>query len=66
MQIMAIVWTAIAVMLALALVLSLSGIGLLGIPWQSSVLMFFVFLLFLLLPVYLLLYLWHSLSWPKR
>ena len=81
MQIVATVWTTIAVILALALVASLSApvyspylfpgtdqpsLITPGIPWQLSVLMFFVFLLILTLPAYLLLYLWHRLSWPKR
>ncbi|MCJ7767904.1 hypothetical protein MUP79_05900 [Candidatus Bathyarchaeota archaeon] len=81
MQIIAIVWTAIAVVLALALVITLfapvyspylfpgtgqPGLIYPGIPWQLSVLMFFGFLLILTLPAYLLLYLWHRISEPKQ
>jgi hypothetical protein len=62
MQIIVIVWAAISAVLALALVTSMSGTSLFGIPWASSVLMFFVFLLFVLSPVYLLLYSWYILS----
>jgi hypothetical protein len=81
MQIIAIVWTAIAVILAFVLVITLfapvyspylfpgtgqPGLIYPGIPWQLSVLTFFVFLLILTLPAYLLLYLWHRMSEPKR
>lgn len=81
MQIIAIVWTAIAVILALAIVISLFApryslvlfpgteqptLITPGIPWQLSVLVFFVFLLMLTLPVYLLMYLWHRLSEPNK
>ncbi len=79
MQLVALVWTAVAIVLALALVTSLFAPGYVinpflgssqpalvtpGIPWQLSVLMFFVFLLVLDMPAYLLLYLWHRLSEP--
>ena len=79
MQLVELVWTAVAVLLALALVTSLfapryvinpflgseqPALVTPGIPWQLSVLMFFVFLLVLDMPAYLLLYLWHRLSEP--
>lgn len=75
MQLITILWTAIAVMVALVVVIGLfapkpdmipfSVVPSLitpGVPWQVSVLMFFLFLLVLVLPVYLLLFLWHRLA----
>jgi hypothetical protein len=77
MQLIALVWTAFMVVLALVLATSLFAPSFVispfspresvvsvkwGIPWQLPVLMFFVFLLVLVSPVYLLLYLWHRLS----
>jgi hypothetical protein len=77
MQLIALVWTAFMVVLALVLAISLFAPSFVaspffpresvvsvtwGVPWQLLVLMFFVFLLVLVGPVYLLLYVWHRLS----
>jgi len=75
MQLITILWTAIAVVIALAIVIGLfaprpdmtpfpvvASLVTPGVPWQVSVLMFFLFLLVLVLPVYLLLFLWHRLA----
>ncbi len=62
-QMIAFIWTMIAVALSLIIVLApvspfFFGSG----PWQMAVLLFFVSVLVLTLPVYLLLALWHILS----
>ena len=75
MQLITILWTAIAVIVALVIVVGLfaprpdmtpfpavPGLVAPGVPWQVSVLMFFLFLLVLVLPVYLLLFIWHRLA----
>jgi hypothetical protein len=75
-QLILAIWTAIAVFLALLIVttvwaslvtmppFNLIGTSVSGfcIPWQAFVLMYFVFLLILVLPVYLLLFLVDRLS----
>jgi len=62
-QMIAFIWTMIAVAVSIIIVLApvsplYVGLG----PWQMSLLLFFVSLLVLTLPVYLLLALWHVLS----
>jgi hypothetical protein len=77
MQLIAVLWAGIAAFVALLIVITLFApqyvVPLLiarespllvtsEIPWQSIVLLFFLFLLVLIVPVYLLLFIWHRLS----
>jgi hypothetical protein len=62
-QMIAFIWTLVAVAISLIIVFApispyYFGLGL----WQMSLLLFFVSLLLMTLPVYLLLALWHVLS----
>lgn len=62
-QLIAVIWTFIAIALALAIVLAPTSPYYFGIgPWQISLLLFFVALLVMTLPVYLLLALWHCVA----
>jgi hypothetical protein len=62
-QMIAFIWTMIAVAISLIIVLAPIGPYFFGLgSWQMSLLLFFVSLLVLTLPVYLLLALWHVLS----
>ncbi len=62
-QMIAFIWTMIAVALSLIIVLVPVSPFFVGLgPWQMSLLLFFVSVLVLTLPVYLLLALWHVLS----
>ena len=62
----AILWTLIAIVLSLILVLTIGYIypysGYVSIPWQLSVGLFFGLLLVLTLPIYLFLVLWQALA----
>lgn len=79
MQLFALVWMAIALILSAFIVFSLafprvfyplmpvsiypqSMISQPVFPWQLAVIMFFVSVLLIILPVYILLYVWHKLS----
>jgi hypothetical protein len=62
-QIIAFIWTMIAIAISFIIVFApvspfLTGVG----AWQMGVLLFFVSILVLTLPVYLILALWHVLS----
>jgi len=62
-QMIAFIWTMIAVAISLIIVLAPISSYFFGLgSWQMSLLLFFVSLLVLTLPVYLLLALWHVLS----
>jgi len=62
-QMIAFIWTMIAVALSLIIVLAPVSPFFFGSSgWQMGVLLFFVSVLVLTLPVYLLLALWHILS----
>ena len=61
-QIIAFIWTMIAVALSFIIVLAPVSPFFFGGQWQMALLLFFVSVLVLTLPVYLLLALWHILS----
>ena len=66
-QIIAVVWTIIAFVISLIIVLALgyptSGMyGVFGGPWQYLVALFFGLFLVITVPVYLLIALWHIVS----
>ncbi len=64
-QIIAVIWTIIAVAISIMIVfapLNTFAHFSSSLPWQAEVLLFFVSLLVLTLPVYLMLGLWHFLS----
>ena len=62
-QMIAFIWTMIAVAVSIIIVLAPVSPFYVGLgPWQMSLLLFFVSILVLTLPVYLLLALWHVLS----
>ncbi len=79
MQLFALIWMSIALILSALVVLSLAfprvfyplipvsvypqlTISQPVFPWQLAVMMFFVSVLLIILPVYILLYVWHKLS----
>jgi hypothetical protein len=62
-QMIAAIWTMIAVAISLIIVLAPISPFFVGLgQWQMSLLLFFVSLLVLTLPVYLMLALWHVLG----
>lgn len=62
-QMIAFIWTMVAVAISLIIVLAPASPFFIGLGlWQMSVLLFFVSLLVLTLPVYLMLALWHILG----
>jgi len=62
-QMIAFIWTMVAVAVSIIIVFAPVGPLYIGLgSWQMSLLLFFVSLLVLTLPVYLLLALWHVLS----
>jgi hypothetical protein len=63
-QLIAMVWTLIAIVLSLIVVLTINPYyyGMTPTPWQLLVGLFFAFLLVITLPIYLLMALWQALA----
>jgi uncharacterized membrane protein len=66
-QIIAVIWTIIAVVISLIIVLALGyptsgNYSIFGGPWQYLVALFFGLFLVITVPVYLLIALWHIVS----
>jgi len=58
----AILWTLIAIVLSLVVVLTIGYPYIYSVPWQLSVALFFGLLLVITLPIYLFLVLWQALA----